>query len=107
MNRLETTALGGGGALREASKANAPSGSDEHLIQGGGIICSLVCFILDVFCSTVDPVSLQEMKMFPAWSSVGTAAFQGAGVLMRSVALQTSGPAEGLLWETEEAFFHS
>lgn len=93
-------------AVREASKASAPSGSEQHLIQEEESFV-LVCFILDVFCSTVDPVSLQEMKMFPAWSSVGTAAFQGAGVLTRSVALQTSGPAEGLLWETEEAFFHS
>lgn len=98
-------------ALREASEANALSGSDEHVIQGEAIICSLVCFIpLDIFCSTVDPVSLQEMKMFPAWSSVGTAAFQGAGLLMRSVALQTSvrwANGRGCCGKTEEPFLHS
>lgn len=61
-------------ALREASEANALSGSDEHVIQGEGIICSLVRFIpLDVFGSTVEAVSLQEMKVvYTACSSICT-----------------------------------
>lgn len=87
---------------------NALSGSDEHVIRGEGIICSFIWFIpLDVFCSTVGAVSLQEMEVFTdpgrPFARLQDAAPQQAGPLMSAAGAQRRGEVSALRISTNNS----